>query len=147
MTEEAYKCSCIDKVFHSQENLNLHMDNLHAQMNEETLSYLCEKCNFIYKTKERFTVHLSGMQHNRVEKETEYDDVDSDSDDEEEYLVECNHCKTVLKSYDETDDHHSNYLRCEKCKVCFHNEFQWDEHEECDIWIVILSVNHVKCEL
>ena len=56
----------------------------------------------------------------------------SDSDDDEEHVDQFRQCGKVLKSYEETDDHQSNYLHCEECKVCFHNEFQWDEHENCD---------------
>ena len=96
-------------------------------------SFPCEKCNFVFETIKKFILHLSGMQHNAVKKieESEYEDDDSNSDDEE-YIDNCNYCKIELNSYEATIEHQSDYLRCEQCEVCFHNEFQWDDHEECE---------------
>ena len=126
-----FKCPNCDNRASSEQELDLHKLSAHNQTDELKENVPCTKCNYVFKTKDKFTHHLSGMQHNRVEKkdESEYED---DSDDDEEYLDECGYCDIVLTSYEATINHQSNYLRCEKCEVCFHNEFQWDDHDSCD---------------
>ena len=124
--------NCED-VFTSEKEHELHLKSDHA-IKDSKKTYPCEKCNFVFKSIEKFDIHLSGLQHNRVEKHDDsYSEYEDDSDDEE-YVDSCSFCKTVLRSYEETDDHQSNYIRCEKCNVCFHNEFQCDDHVKCDIF-------------
>ena len=125
------ECGKCADVFLSENTLELHIKTNHAIINHQK-TYPCEKCNFVFKSSERFDKHISGLQHNKVEK---HDDSDYEDDsDDEEYVDSCSFCKAVLRSYEETDDHQSNYIRCEKCNVCFHNEFQWEDHVKCDIF-------------
>ena len=125
------ECGKCADVFLSENTLELHIKTNHAIINHQK-TYPCEKCNFVFKSSERFDKHISGLQHNKVEK---HDDSDYEDDsDDEEYVDSCSFCKAVLQSYGETDDHQSNYIRCEKCNVCFHNEFQWEDHVKCDIF-------------
>ena len=93
-----------------------------------------KSANLFFDTNEKFNVLLSGLQHNRIEKQNDSEYLDSDSEDDDEYTDNCRQCGVVLKSYEETDDHQSNYIQCEKCNVCFHNKFQWEDHVKCDIF-------------
>jgi hypothetical protein len=127
------KCEQCEKVFTSDKEQGLHLKSDHA-IEDGKNSYPCEKCNFVFKNSEKFHIHLSGLQHNRVEKHDDSDSEYEDDSDDEEYVDSCSFCGKVLRSYEETDDHQSNYIRCEKCNVCFHNEFQWEEHVKCDIF-------------
>ena len=115
-TNHCLKCGECDKVFLSENTLELHTKTNHASKNHQE-TYPCEKCNFVFESSERFDKHLSGLQHNKIEK---YDNSDYEDDsDDEEYVDSCSFCKAVLRSYDETDDHQSNYLRCEKMYCVF----------------------------
>ena len=107
------------------------MKSHHIEKEERATCFPCDKCNFVFETNDKFKLHLSGMQHNAVQKESDYEDDESDSDDEE-YFDKCGYCGIVFNSIEATDDHQSNYLRCEQCETCFHNEFQWDDHENCE---------------
>ena len=127
------KCEKCEKILTSEKEQELPLKSNHAIEDGEK-KYPCEKCNFVFKSSEKFQTHLSGLQHNRLEKHDDSDSEYEDDSDDEDYVDNCSFCGKVLRSYEETDDHQSNYIRCEKCNVCFHNEFQWDDHVKCDIF-------------
>ena len=71
------QCSECDKSFPSRQEIVLHLQAKHTAK-----SYPCEKCNFVFATKGKFHIHLSSIQHNISEKQTdsEYEDSDSEED-------------------------------------------------------------------
>ena len=66
----------------SKKNENEQCPVLHLQAKHTAKSYPCEKCNFVFATKGKFHIHLSSIQHNISEKQTdsEYEDSDSEED-------------------------------------------------------------------
>ena len=68
------------------ENENEQCPVLHLQAKPTAKSYPCEKCNFVFATKGKFHIHLSSIQHNISEKQTDSEYEDSDIEDDEEYL-------------------------------------------------------------
>ena len=81
----------------------------------------CHICNFLFPTQEEYKKPLSGLQHNVIKKNDDYED----SESEDDYIDACGLCGIVLFSYEEVDE-------CDECSVCIHNEFQWSRHENCD---------------
>ena len=88
----------------------------------------CHICNFLFPTQEEYKKPLSGLQHNVIKKNDDYED----SESEDDYIDACGLCGIVLYSYEEVDNHQSNYLGCDEYSVCFHNQFQWSRHENCE---------------
>ena len=112
-SEHSIKDNKIKKIYVKRQEMIIHFQSKHAYKR-----YPCKNWNFVFDTNEKFDVHLSGILHNRIEKQndSEHDDLEIHNDDE--YNDNCRQCGAVLRSYEETDDHQSNYIQCEKCNVC-----------------------------
>ena len=126
-------CGKCDKTYISESKLAIHLKFDH--INSDEIGFLCQNCPFVFPTKEEYTVHLSGVEHNSRGSER-VDNTDSefeDESDDEDFIDDCGFCGRILHSYDALDYHQANNIRCETCHVCFHNEFQWKYHENCDI--------------
>ena len=121
----AFSCHICDKTFNSDKKLNLHINFDHR---EKWVGVACQICNFLFPTQEEYKKHLSGLQHNAIKKNEDYED----SESEDDYIDACGLCGIVLYSYEEVDNHQSNYLGCDEYSVCFHNQFQWSRHENCE---------------
>ena len=120
--QNCHDCSQCEQTFIKKELLKLHIESEHSK-----LQYPCEKCLYTFDSEDNFTTHLSGTEHNLKK----VDDYSEDSEDED-YSDSCRHCGKVFTTYETFDNHQDSYLQCNECKVCFHNEFQWDDHENCD---------------
>lgn len=122
-----YDCSVCDKTLESENEFKDHKETNHKIENKQEKHFPCEKCFYSFNSEETYKRHLTGTEHN-IPMRDSYDD---DSDDED-YSDDCRYCGAIFTTYEAFDNHQSSYLQCEDCKVCFHNEFQWDEHENCE---------------
>ena len=125
------KCGKCDKTFVSESKLEIHVKFDHVSTDEPELN--CTTCDFAFSTKKDFTIHLSGIQHNQLEKAEVSDyDIEDESDDED-FIDDCNFCGRILHSYDSLDSQQSKNIRCETCETCYHNEFQFQAHKNCEL--------------
>ena len=125
------KCGNCYKTFVSESKLQIHVKFDHTSTDKT--SSICATCDFVFPTKQDFTVHLNGLQHNQMKKTDNSYEVEDETDDED-FIEDCNFCGRILFSYDALDDHQANYIRCEPCQTCYHNEFQFKAHQKCDIY-------------
>ena len=121
-------CTWCDLKFNSKDELEDHigLDHSLSSNSQEKQLYPCNKCLYIFDSEKKYADHLTGTEHNLKK----VDDYSEDSEDED-YSDKCRHCGKVFTTYESFDNHQDSYLQCDQCKVCFHNEFQWDEHENC----------------
>ena len=127
------KCGKCEGTFVSESKLDIHVKFDHVISGGDRTETECAACNFVFPTKKTYTLHLSGLQHGRLERDNHFDLEAEDDSDDEDFIDDCNFCGKILYSYDALDDHQANNIRCETCKICYHNEFQSKYHSKCDI--------------
>ena len=117
--QKPHKCTQCEEDFDLKEQLENHTESNHEQINCQNQCYSCDKCFFIFESEDKFTKHLTGLQHNSKRIDSEYDD--SEESEDKDYSDKGRLCGRVFTTYDTFDNHQDSYLHCEKFNVCFHN--------------------------
>ena len=62
--QKQHKCTQCEEDFDLKEQLEHHTESNHEQINCQNQCYSCDKCFFIFESEDKFTKHLTGLQHN-----------------------------------------------------------------------------------